>query len=371
MGKNVYDLEENHVGFAIHSFFLSDFVLDRMNELYPNYNNESAIIQISENDKNILYEDVLYYNISDYQSNINITIDSSISLSINFKYTNFYVRSFDNDNAEIILIIIILLFCIIDVVLFVFFLLYIRKQQTIELDKLQRQNSYISKMINYVNHEIRNPLNSILGMIDLTRMDFRKKNVDDNDPLMSNLNTAYNSCVLIDHIVNDVLDVRKLEDGKLDIYPEHLDLSEFCQQLHKLLISKIQEHINIKFTIECNVETMYVDKNRLTQILLNLITNSFKFTHDGFITLNIEEEDNYVKFTVIDTGCGITEEQTKYLFIPFSQVNQNKISRQVGYGLGLYLCRMLIELMNGKIFYKPNSDKFTRSGSIFWFVLSK
>lgn len=363
IGKNVY-VGGILTGFAIHSFFLSDFVNEKMNLIYQKYTNEFITIQILEN-QSVLYQDLLYPNISSpYTSNLTLRFDSNIVLEINFKYAYEYIDLFNTDNSpEITLSIIILLFFIINVLLIIFFLVYSRKKQIIELDKLQRQNSYISKMINYVNHEIRNPLNSILGMLDITLTDMKKK--EEDGPLISNLNVAYNSCILIDHIINDVLDIKKLEESKLDIYLEDINLIQFFEDLEKLLLPKIQEHININFSINCRAKQIHTDKSRLTQVLLNLISNSFKFTEEGSIRIEVFNFQKTVMFEIIDTGCGISEKNAELLFKPFSQLRENAVSRQVGYGLGLYLCKMLIELMDGEIGYRKNVEK----GSIFWISL--
>ena len=296
-----------------------------------------------------------------------VRISRDVTLTVHFKYTSDYVESFGSNNETIILVIIILLFIILDSVVILFYILYHRKKEREDYSELQRQNSYISKMINYVNHEIRNPLNSILGIIDLMRMDFIEKGMSPEDPLISNLNTAYNSCILIQHIVNDVLDVKKLEQGKLDLYPSKIELDEFCKNLKKLLEPKIQEHIQLNFSVDCEVDEMYVDSQRLTQILLNLVTNSFKFTHEGFIHLSIMPSQDNVIFKVIDTGCGISDSKVVYLFQPFSQLQDQQVSRTGGYGLGLYLCKMLVKLMQGDIQFIDNEDK----GSTFQVVLPK
>lgn len=372
IGKNVY---KNGVreGFAINSFFVNEFANNTLTRLFENYKEDQNVFLrieekvINSEDRILLFESSNFINIgTSFESVSQFRISRDITLILTFKYSADYVESFGTENDVIILCIIILLFIILDAAILFFFVLFHRKKEKERYNELERQNSYISKMINYVNHEIRNPLNSILGIIELTRMEF-KQNESENKPLISNLDTAYNSCILIKHIVNDVLDVRKLEQSKLDLYPSEIDLKIFCEDLTKLLQPKIQENIHINFEIQCNVDKIYTDSSRLTQILLNLVTNAFKFTHNGSITLNINEQSGSVLFEVVDTGIGVSPENEIFLFKPFSQLEKDQVSRTGGYGLGLYLCRMLAVLMQGEIGYRKNQG----SGSTFWFYLPK
>ena len=377
IGKRIDDdLTGELIGFTVHSFFIDEFSYRTLNDIYPKYTNYSVAIKIEEFDK-VLFKHINYDEIGgNDESSISVNISAQI-LNITFRYSNEYYDSFSSSNNVITLIIILLLFLIVDVIILLFYILYNRKQDKEFYSKLERQNSYVAKMINYVNHEIRNPLNSIIGMVDLTRMDIYELNIEDKSVLISNLDTVYNSGLLIQHIVNDVLDIRKLEQGKLQLTYKYISLQKFSKELLKLLTPKIQEYPHINFSIHCNVSNMSVDPIRLNQILLNLVSNSFKFTNEGFIRLSIDIYNDGVNgdevlFQVIDTGCGVPIESQNLLFQPFEQVNTNSVSRQVGYGLGLYLCKMLVTLMNGNIGMKQyKDDQSNELGSIFWFKIPK
>lgn len=276
----------------------------------------------------------------------------------------------ENNNLELSDIILIICFslliviCSIIIIGFMFLKKYLNQQQY--LTRLERYNSYISKMVNYVNHEVRNPLNSILGMIEIVKNELNKRVTGfDTSYLLKNLSIAHNSCILIKHVVDDVLDVKKLEEEKLEINNSHINIQKFTTNLKSLLSTQIQEKPYIKFSIETEIDTMWSDSYRITQILLNLIINAYKFTDEGFIKLKIEREtENSVLFSVIDTGKGVKDKDL--LFKPFvKSINNDIVSRQVGSGLGLYLCKMIVELMGGTVGFDDNIEK----GSIFFFIL--
>jgi signal transduction histidine kinase len=112
---------------------------------------------------------------------------------------------------------------------------------------------------------------------------------------------------------------------------------------------------------------LFIDEMRLKQILLNFLTNALKFTESGSITLKIEEFDQTMKFSVIDTGKGIPQNDKSKIFQPFNQINKEDASRHSGIGLGLYLCKMLSTCMNGKIGFESEFKK----GSTFWVEFQK
>jgi signal transduction histidine kinase len=373
IGKNIYDKNNNRVAFAIHSFFLSEFVTNTFKRVFPRYTNTSIYLKLNNGDTDIFVSPGFDKSTKIYERHTEFFTFRNLKFNATFRYSREYLSNNTTNDDIIVLIVILLIFVLIDVGILASFFIFKRKKEKEVIYKLERQYSYVSKMINYVNHEIRNPLNSIIGMIELTRMELSSEENNEN-VLVSNLNTAYNSCILIKHIVNDVLDLRKLDRSLLDLYPERVIMKEFTKEFQKLISPKIQEHIHIHFSIDCKVNNLFVDKNRLNQILLNLCSNSFKFTTEGSIDINISYVSNtqeQVLFEVVDTGCGITKDKMELLFQPFAKVNNDAVSRQAGYGLGLYLCKMLVTLMQGTIQFTPNTNSTTGNGSIFAFILPK
>jgi signal transduction histidine kinase len=199
----------------------------------------------------------------------------------------------------------------------------------------------------------------------------QKDVICDYDAMLSNIDTAYKSGLLIRHIVNDVLDVRRLEEGRLELRIENIEMNNFITDFNKLMERKVQEHIHVQFSIENSVEGIISDKSRLMQILLNLVTNSFKFTQEGTINLKIFEKGDYIRFECIDTGIGIPNDKKHKIFKRLIQVEQDKMKKltytRSGFGLGLYLCSMLTELIGGTIGFESEENQ----GSTFWVELPK
>ena len=362
-------------GICIHSFFFSEFVSQIINNIYQVSNNTNQIfISVSDNDV-IIYEHENFTVTPDrYLSEKNADLSADNRFSFRFKYSTGLVDSFTTDNDVITLVIVILLFVIISAVILISYIVYGRKKQQQSMNKLERRNSYISTMINYVNHEVRNPLNCTIGMIDMVKMEIDDRHVASDAPILSNLSTAYNSCILIKHVVDDVLDIKKLEEGKLELFISNIDMNKFATELTKLISPKTQEKPNITFTINNEIDTMISDPYRLTQIIINMVFNSFKFTDEGYITVNIQSVDfdakEMVTISIADSGNGVNDKDL--LFMPFvKSINNNVISRQVGSGLGLYLCKMIVELMGGTIGFHDNDEGLLKRGSVFWFTVPR
>lgn len=285
-----------------------------------------------------------------------------------------FLDTFVKKNSEITKMYIVIS---ISIALFFFdiFLLILAYQKFQETEKREIAN----KMLGYVNHEVRNPLNVITGMIDITIGTLNEK-IKSNDEkteikndeiysIMSDLYTAESSCHMLKHIVNDILDIRKLEENKLEINNDWIKLDKFCKNLNKTITPKLLEKIDLKFviTIDHDLENsmIYIDRMRLEQILLNFIFNSIKFTVSGIINLNIKKKEKMILFEVRDTGRGIDDESKKMIFQPFRQTKREDASRYGGIGLGLYLCKMLVNCMQGTIGFESILSK----GSVFYIEL--
>ncbi|MBF0396844.1 MAG: response regulator [Desulfobacterales bacterium] len=214
-----------------------------------------------------------------------------------------------------------------------------------------------------MSHEIRTPMNAIIGLCELL---LEMKHTPEQDKYLNTISTAGNTLLTI---INDILDLSKIEAGKIDIEYQNVVIAEILNQVKNILypsaISKgielICENIDEHFPI------IKTDSVRLKQILLNLGNNALKFTYKGSVSINVsieQETDTHLTlcFIVRDTGIGIQQDKIDELFQPFSQVSKVKVG---GTGLGLAISKKFIELMGGTIHVESEEGKGTK----FWFVM--
>jgi signal transduction histidine kinase len=316
-------------------------------DLLSNINKQISVFDINH----IIY----YKNISVYNSckpsncteipyKRKLYFGNNIEYNIEIYYNN---ESIINIVSLIIGMVMILILFISVIILYLFY----RNEKKVEsLKKYQ----FASDMLGYVNHEIRNPLNSIQGLINISIFDLQQllNFNSDLNLVISNLSTAENSCELLNHIVNDILDIKKIQENKLKIDYKPLSLKAFEKDLYKTILLKLHEKPFIKYTyhIQEGLDIIITDRHRLLQIMINFITNALKFTESGSISVNIKRDEfNYIIFSVKDTGRGISESKKNLIFQPYSQVEIMDSLRGSGVGLGLHLCKMIIECFDGKI----------------------
>jgi signal transduction histidine kinase len=233
-----------------------------------------------------------------------------------------------------------------------------------------------------MSHELRTPLNGILGYAQILR---RGQNLDENQ--LSGLNAIYQSGNHLLMLINDILELSRMEAHKLALYPETVHFSSFIEGI--TAISRLRaEQKNISFSYEVigNLPVgINVDYKRLRQILIHLLNNAIKFTDTGQVIFRVVRiiDKNYsvkkgtipfdrkisefvtLRFEIEDTGVGMTPEQLKKIFLPFEQVG-DAIRQAEGTGLGLAISRQLVELMGGEIFVESEVNK----GSFFCFEIT-
>ena len=220
-----------------------------------------------------------------------------------------------------------------------------------------QQVSFLASM----SHELRTPLTSIIGF---TRTILKGRAGDINEEQENQLNIILNSANNLHELINDVLDMTKIEVKKLEIRKDTFNLVEELINLKETFNIATREK-GLEFFIDSpETLTIYNDKKRINQILINLIGNAIKFTDKGKISIKVKRKNEIVEISVKDTGPGIREEDLKKLFKPFSQIIEpGKIKE--GSGLGLHLSKKLANLLGGDISVKSKFGK----GSTFKLVL--
>jgi len=234
-------------------------------------------------------------------------------------------------------------------------------------EKAERANCAKGEFLSNMSHEMRTPMNAIIGM---TRV---AKKTDDPVKRNEALNKVEESSNHLLGIINDILDMSKIEANKLELSDVQFDLRKLLHKAVSFVRLRIEEKkLHFSMNIDTNVPSVFIgDDQRLTQVLVNLLSNACKFTHeDGNINVSVsldgEKDDAYtLRFEVADSGIGISEEQQKKIFNVFEQAENSTTRKYGGTGLGLTISRRIIELMGGEI----RIDSALGKGSKFIFTV--
>lgn len=217
-----------------------------------------------------------------------------------------------------------------------------------------------------MSHEMRTPLNGIIPLLEILR-DTRLE-----PDQREYLNTSYQSARHLLRIIDDILDYSKMEAGKLDLETTGINLREITDSVVRLLEKNAENKgVRLSSTIDQGVRVAARgDPVRIRQVLANLVSNAIKFTEKGSISIQVSKRGetrthSELLFVVRDTGVGIAPEVAEKLFRPFSQADASTTRTYGGTGLGLVICKRIVDLMGGKIGLKSEAGK----GSIFWFSI--
>ncbi len=216
--------------------------------------------------------------------------------------------------------------------------------------ELEQANKAKDEFLANMSHELRTPLNSILGLSE-SLLEQRRGSL--NEHQQTSLQIIESSGHHLLGLINDILDISKIEAGKLDFYPQSVSVDEVCRSsLTFIKMQAMKKSIAVTYTNQSKVSEMFADARRLKQVLVNLLTNAVKFTpQNGQITLRVSTklEQNLIQFSVIDNGVGIAPKDLQGLFRPFVQVDSSLNRQYEGTGLGLALVQKLTDLHGGSV----------------------
>ena len=213
--------------------------------------------------------------------------------------------------------------------------------------RAEKADKLKSSFLQNMSHEIRTPLNAIVGFNDLLNDPSMELDGEERQELLRHLHT--NTHLLLT-LVNDVLDLSKLESGNYNITLVPTNLSELCRSTLAGVGGRVSEGVELLLKQPPVDTVMTTDQQRLQQILTNLLVNACKYTRQGSITLAYEQKDGKVVFSVTDTGTGIDKEKAEVIFQRFEKLD----SFNPGFGLGLSICRSLTHILGGKVYLDTN-----------------
>jgi PAS domain S-box-containing protein len=231
-----------------------------------------------------------------------------------------------------------------------------------EIDRLKSQ--FLANM----SHELRTPLNSIIGF---SRVILKGIDGPVTDLMQQDLTAIYNSGQHLLGLINDILDLAKIEAGKMELAFDEVNIADLVHSVMSTMSGLIKDKpIQMKQFVEPNLPSVRADAIRVRQVMINLLSNAAKFTEEGAITVNVvpfkdENGKKQIKISVTDTGPGISEKDQEKLFLAFSQVDASPTRKSGGTGLGLSICQQLINMHGGRIWVESAEG----SGSTFHFTL--
>lgn len=244
------------------------------------------------------------------------------------------------------------------------------RQQNLELEKARElsevANRTKSQFLANMSHELRTPLNAIIGYSEIIQEDATDSGQEQLVPDLKKIEGAGRHLL---GLINDILDLSKVEAGKMEIFIEEIDIPSLLDEVRAIITPLVTKNGNIlEVQIADGIGSMRTDRTKVKQCLLNVLSNASKFTQDGKLTVSVkhlETDNRMVQITISDTGIGMSEEQLGRLFQAFSQADASTTKKFGGTGLGLAITRHFCRLLGGDITVASKVDE----GSTFTIVL--
>lgn len=213
--------------------------------------------------------------------------------------------------------------------------------------ELERNNQLKNQFLANTSHEIRTPLSSITGFTHLLLAQGYDPSKERHQEYLSIIQSSSKHLLAL---INDILDLSKIEANQLEMQWEKVDLQTLCRNVLILVKEKAaNKGLKLSLELDPNVNTLLADSLRLKQMLLNLLFNALKFTTNGTVGLQVKSNNSWIYFTVWDTGTGISKKHQAELFQPYFQIPNSVVSQNEGTGLGLVVTRKLAELHGGSV----------------------
>jgi len=209
-----------------------------------------------------------------------------------------------------------------------------------------------SEFLANISHELRTPLQAIIGYTDLVREDLELECMDAQvDDLNKSIRSAQNLLALI----NNILDLAKIEAGRMDLYVKSIDIQQLINETIET-VQPMADTNNNQLIIENKIkqQNLKLDRQKLMQVFLNLLSNACKFTKNGSITFSLSNDEHFLYFSIADTGVGIPKDKLDFIFEKFTQVDGSQTRKYEGTGLGMAITQNFCQLMHGKL--KVNSE---------------
>ncbi len=231
--------------------------------------------------------------------------------------------------------------------------------------RLEEMSLHKSQFLANMSHELRTPLNSIIGY---TKLMLDGLEGDINEEQQKDLHTVYTNSKHLLELINDLLDLSRIEAGKTVLSYGTFTISDLLSEVIPSIEQLAREKgLILTYSVTPGIDNLYADKAKTKQVLINILGNAVKFTNEGSIKLNVAETDNDFVFSVTDTGMGMKNEDLEAIFESFKQVGPAQIAGYEGTGLGLAISKQFIEMQRGRIWAESELGK----GTTFTFTLPK